>query len=132
MTKASICKKYQCHGRTQKNERCAKEASCKIGCTYFCWIHADVHAIGQSCVDFAELEPNELHETNVKSEKKSENKKSMSPQDQKNNINILVEKVYAAIKNIDQLVEEYDADIEKISTKLDIPVMRKRRRSANV
>jgi len=87
----------QCSAITVKKKRCTKEASCRIGCQKFCWIHSEMHDINnQRCVD----ERNEYEYEYDKTKKKLErliNKRS---------------------KQLKQLLRECNADIQKILRKI--------------
>ncbi len=42
-----VCRK--CQGVTAKGTPCSRYASCRIGCKYFCWQHADNYVAKVGC-----------------------------------------------------------------------------------
>ena len=65
------CRK--CQGITAKGTACTRYASCRIGCKYFCWQHADNYVKRQGC---PKKKKSPKKSSRKKSSKKSSGKKS--------------------------------------------------------
>ena len=42
-----VCR--ECRGNTLRGTRCGRYASCRVGCKYYCWQHADDYVTKEGC-----------------------------------------------------------------------------------